>query len=62
MTVRVGVRHRNGKINHIDVNGTSDWAEARAFVLSQVPTARVVLAMICGGSGRQAAPTEKAAA
>lgn len=59
MNVKVGVRHRNGKINHYDISGVESWSEARDYVLSQVPSARVVLAVIQGGDRR--AP-EKAAA
>lgn len=59
MSIKVGVRHRNGKINHVVVNGAGGWREAREYVLSQMPTARVVLAVIEGGDRR--AP-EKAAA
>lgn len=60
MSIKVGVRHRNGKINHVVVNGAAGWREAREYVLSQMPSARVVLAVI-GGGDRRAAP-EKAAA
>lgn len=59
MSVKVGVRHRNGKINHVVVNGVESWREARDFVLSQTPSARVVLAVIDGGDRRD---PEKAAA
>lgn len=54
MTTRVGVRHRNGTIKHYDVSGTNTPEEARAFVLSQVPTARTVMALVIGGDRRVA--------
>ncbi len=60
MSIKVGVRHRNGKVNHIVVNGASSWREAREYVLSQMPSARVVLAVIEGGERRGA--SEKVAA
>lgn len=61
MSIKVGARHRNGKINHYEVNGVSDWAEARAYVLSQVPSAHAVLAVIDGGDRRAPAPEKVAA-
>jgi len=61
MSIKVGVRHRNGSINHVVVNGVDTWNEARDYVLSQMPSARVVLAVIEGGDRRAPAP-EKAAA
>ena len=56
MTVKVGVRHRNGKINHVVVNGVESWNEARDYVLSQVPSVRVVLAVIDGADRRAPMP------
>lgn len=52
MSIKVGVRHRNGKVNLVVVNGTGSWVEAREYVLSQMPSARVVLAVIEGGERR----------
>ena len=60
MNVKVGVRHRNGKINHVAVTGVGSWSEARDYVLSQMPSARVVLAVIEGGE-RRVAPDKVAA-
>ena len=60
MSIKVGVRHRNGKINHIAVTGAASWSEARDYVLSQMPSARVVLAVIDGGD-RRVAPEKVAA-
>jgi hypothetical protein len=46
---RVIVRHRNGSTTHYDIGNALDWAEARAFVLEQVPSARAVLVLVkCG--------------
>lgn len=61
MSIKVGVRHRNGKINHVVVNGVNDWAEARDYVLSQMPSARVVLAVIDGRDRRAKQNAEAAA-
>jgi hypothetical protein len=61
MSIKVGVRHRNGKINHVVVNGAASWSEARDYVLSQMPSARVVLAVIEGGDRRVSAPEKVAA-
>lgn len=55
MSIKVGVRHRNGKINHVVVNGAGGWREAREYVLSQMPTARVVLAVVDGGASEKVA-------
>ena len=60
MSIKVGVRHRNGKINHVVVTGVESWSEARDYVLSQMPSARVVLAVINGGD-RRVAPEKVAA-
>lgn len=60
MSIKVGVRHCNGKINHVVVNGAGGWREAREYVLSQMPSARVVLAVVDGGD-RRAAPEKVAA-
>lgn len=61
MSIKVGVRHRNGKINHAVVNGVTSWSEARDYVLSQMPSAGVVLAVIDGGD-RRAPVVDKVAA
>ena len=61
MSIKVGVRHRNGKINHVVVNGAGGWREAREYVLSQMPSARVVLAVIVGGDRRGTSPEKVAA-
>ena len=61
MATKVGVRHRNGSTNHYEVNNAESAEKAREYVLSQVPTARVVLAVVGGGNQRGTAP-EKAAA
>ena len=52
MSMKVAVRHRNGSINHYNVTGVEDWRDARDYVLSQVPTARTVMALIIGGDRR----------
>lgn len=52
MIIRVGVRHRNGSIQHYEVNNVESPGEARAFVLASVPTARTVMAVIEGGDRR----------
>lgn len=57
--VRVGVRHRNGSINLVDVKNVPGWDGARNFVLEQVPTARTVLALI---ERKQPAPVVRPAA
>lgn len=53
-TMRVGVRHRNGSMNILEVKGVTDWAEARAYVLGEVSSAAAVLVLIQGGKGRPA--------
>lgn len=51
-TMQVGVRHRNGLMNILHVNGCADWDEARKYVLEQVATAAVVLVLIPGEARR----------
>ena len=46
--MRVGMRHRNGRIELVDVSNVGDWDEARKFVLEQRPSVRVVMALIVG--------------
>ena len=46
--MRVGMRHRNGRIELVDVSNVGDWDEARKFVLEQRPSARVVMALVVG--------------
>lgn len=58
-TMRVGVRHRNGSMNILDVAGCANWDEARKYVLEQVSSAAVVLVLIPGGKGQ---PVMKVAA
>jgi hypothetical protein len=60
--MRVGARLRDGTTKHYDVLNISDPAEARAFVLENVPSARVVLAVVPGGRANPVPPTVKAAA
>jgi hypothetical protein len=57
--VRVGVRHRNGKVQLLDASGCAGWKEAREYVLEQLPSAGVVLALIVGKLPR---PTVRQAA
>lgn len=61
-TFKVGVRHRDGRVNHYVVNNVEAWNEARDFVLASVPSARVVLAVVDGVDRRRSAPVVKDAA
>lgn len=44
--MRAIVRHRTGATTKYDVGGVDTWEQARAFVLEQVPSARVVLVLV----------------
>lgn len=44
--MRVGARLRDGSIKHYDVLNISDPQQARAFVFENVPSARVVMAVV----------------
>lgn len=44
--VKVVARHRNGSINHYSVSNGESVEAARAFVQEQVPTLKVILALV----------------
>lgn len=44
--IKVVARHYNGSTNHYTVSNVVSVEAARAFVREQVPTARVVLALV----------------
>lgn len=44
--VKAVARHSNGKVNHYIVSNAESVGAARAFVREQVPTAKVILALV----------------
>ena len=44
--VKVVARHSNGKVNLYTVSNAEPVGAARAFVREQVPTAKVILALV----------------
>jgi len=59
--MRVGARLRDGTIQHYDVSNITDPQVARAFVLENVPAARVIMAVVEGGKGKPVVTEGKAA-